>query len=517
MGRRRYVVSFANGPAERVAAMRRELREILPGFEHRDEERLPGESAGELWLRLMRDYTPGTIAHTAVLLGGEADRQVAWAALALAPGRMLGYDPRGDRYHLSARRPLRSWRFWRGWPVSDLGLLPWRDESVHFAGVERYEGRAWDASKRTVAVLSPYLPWPLSHGGAVRIYNLLKVSAERWNLHLLAFRESRDEVELGPLAEICCSVRVVRKPEFRRLRWASLRPAEAIEYDTPAMWEALREVERDLLQTEFTCLAGYGGEVLVEHDVTMDLAGQEYQRTGSLGAWWNWKRWERFERQALEQFREVVVMSEKDRVAVGGTVVPNGVDLERFQPGPEQAGARMLFVGSVRHYPNALAVRYLLEDFWPKLKDRVKTAELDIVLGPNADLYMPGLQSGEGLRLHGFVRDVKPLYEAANLVLIPTPVSAGTNIKALEALAMARAILATPSGVNGLELRHGEEAWVAEAGEQYLEAAVRLLGDGSLRSRMANRARKVAEERFDWRAIAQRQEEIWGRVGRSLS
>jgi glycosyltransferase involved in cell wall biosynthesis len=121
------------------------------------------------------------------------------------------------------------------------------------------------------------------------------------------------------------------------------------------------------------------------------------------------------------------------------------------------------------------------------------------------------------LRLHGFVRDVKPLYEAANLVLIPTPVSAGTNIKALEALAMERAVLATPSGVNGLELRHGEEAWVAEAGEQYLEAAVRLLGDGSLRGRMANRARKMAEERFDWRAIAQRQEEIWGRVGRSLS
>ena len=69
VARRRYVVSFANGPADRVARMRRELRELLPEFEHVEVERMVGESGGELWLRLMRRFAPFSIAHTAALLG----------------------------------------------------------------------------------------------------------------------------------------------------------------------------------------------------------------------------------------------------------------------------------------------------------------------------------------------------------------------------------------------------------------------------------------------------------------
>ena len=56
----------------------------------------------------------------------------------------------------------------------------------------------------------------------------------------------------------------------------------------------------------------------------------------------------------------------------------------------------------------------------------------------------------DGIRLLEFVRDVRPLYEEANLVLVPTLVSAGTNVKVLEAMAMERAVVSTSSGCAGL-------------------------------------------------------------------
>jgi glycosyltransferase involved in cell wall biosynthesis len=243
----------------------------------------------------------------------------------------------------------------------------------------------------------------------------------------------------------------------------------------------------------------------------MDLAAQEHTRLSSWASWWNLRRWQNFEQKALSKFRGVVVMSEKDRLAIGGRVIPNGVDLERYVPEPEHNGARMLFIGSFRHFPNALAFRFLMEEFWPKLKSLRPEAQLDVVAGPSPELYYPfgAIPSAHGVKLHAFVSDVRPLYNAANLVLIPTPVSAGTNIKALEAMAMERAMLSTPSGVNGLELKHQEHVWIAEGAQAFAESASLLLKDARLRQNLAKRARAVVEEKFDWRAIGREQEALW--------
>ena len=44
-------------------------------------------------------------------------------------------------------------------------------------------------------------------------------------------------------------------------------------------------------------------------------------------------------------------------------------------------------------------------------------------------------------------------------MLVPTTVSAGTNVKVLEAMAMQRAVVSTPSGCAGLGLLHGHSVW----------------------------------------------------------
>src|SRR6516165_10851142 len=137
------------------------------------------------------------------------------------------------------------------------------------------------------------------------------------------------------------------------------------------------------LQVEYTQLAEYGGDVLVEHDVTFDLFTQMARRERTLSAAWDAFRWRRFEARALRRFPRVVVMSEKDAEMVGvpSVVIPNGVDLERFRAAPETPGQRLLFIGSFRHFPNVAAYRFFSEEVWPLLRNKFPELSLTVVCG----------------------------------------------------------------------------------------------------------------------------------------
>jgi ribosomal protein S18 acetylase RimI-like enzyme len=372
-------------------------------------------------------------------------------------------------------------------------------------------------SRRRIAVISPYFPYPLSHGGAVRIFHLLREMAAEFDVFLLSFSEGGEE-QCGPVLDHCARVILVDKPRYREPRWATLRPPEVGEYASPAMRGALARILRDfeiqLVQVEYTALAPYAGDVLVEHDVTFHLYEQVYRRAPSLSAWWDLWRWRRFERTCVSRYRRVVVMSDQDRARLGAphaAVIPNGVDLERFRPEIERPGHRLLFIGSFRPFPNVVAYRFFVDQVWPLLKQRAPDVRVTVVAGPEPELYwreQTGLlefTADDRIALTGFVADVRPLYVEANLVMVPTLVSAGTNLKVLEALAMERAVISTSSGCAGLGLEHGKNVWIADSDAAFADGIERLFTDRDLRERVAFAGRVHAEAHFGWPLIGRRQ------------
>ena len=448
------------------------------------------------------------------------------AAYRLAPHKILAYNSRLERHHL--RFDLPSLLFWRGVPLDRIYLRPWwwpwkkRERSVVPSGYRMVEGRACTEGRRRVAVLSPYFPFPLAHGGAVRIYNLLREMAKQFDIELFAFTDA--SVELAPVLEFCARVVLVEKPRYREPRWSSLLPPEVHEFRSPAMKQAIIEERRafafETLQVEYTQLAEYGaessGDILVEHDVTSDLFTQIARHERTLSAAWDAFRWRRFETRALRQFPRVVVMSEKDAEMVGvpSTVIPNGVDLARFRAAPENPGERLLFIGSFRHFPNVAAYRFFTEQVWPLLRQKFPRMTLTVVCGPDHLIYWrafadsPEPRPEERIRLLGFIEDVRPLYVDANLIIVPTTVSAGTNVKVLEAMAMRRAVVSTTSGCAGLGLLHGHSVWVADAPEAFAAGVASLIADPERRAPMALAAYGHAVRNFDWTAIGEKQREL---------
>jgi ribosomal-protein-alanine acetyltransferase len=174
-------------------------------------------------------------------------------------------------------------------------------------------------------------------------------------------------------------------------------------------------------------------------------------------------------------------------------------------PQPESAGRKLLFIGSFRHFPNIVAFRYLTEEILPLVPD----VELTVVAGPDAWLhwthYTDTLKPKPDFRILEFVADVRPLYHEANLVLVPTLESAGTNVKVLEAMAMERAVISTSSGCAGLGAGHGLNIWIANSGPEFAAGIAELLENASLRVQIAKAGRAHVEKRFDWRAIGLRQ------------
>jgi len=104
-----------------------------------------------------------------------------------------------------------------------------------------------------------------------------------------------------------------------------------------------------------------------------------------------------------------------------------------------------------------------------------------------------------------FVADVRPLYHEANLVVVPTLESAGTNVKVLEALAMERAVVSTASGCQGFDLEHGSTVWIADTPADFAAGIRKLLDNDALRSRIARAGRAYLRAHFDWRSIGRRQ------------
>ncbi len=443
-------------------------------------------------------------------------------ALARLNLRAAGGDAAAARALACAwRAPLWTRRPARAGSLSDELVL-----ALGSGEVAVFPGRA-PRGRPVVLIASPYLPFPLSHGGAVRMYNLMRRAAADYDQVLVAFVEEAAP-PASELLAICAEIVTVRR-RGSHLRPRTHRPDMVEEYDSPAFRAALRRTAAKwrpaILQLEFTQMAQYAGEaagartVLIEHDITFDLHRQFARQQRDWEAERQYRRWRRFETAAWRRVDCVVVMSENDRRMAGGArrvvCLPNGVDLERFRPAARRPDPRrLLFIGSFAHLPNLLAVDFFLREVWPRLADL--SPVLHIIAGRNHQVYLEryrehaelNLAQG-GLEVEDFVADPRPAYERAAVVIAPLVASAGTNIKILEAMAMGKAIVSTPAGIHGLELEAGRDLLVAERAEEFAAAVRRLLDDPGLRETLGRQARATAERDYDWERIAARQSELY--------
>jgi glycosyltransferase involved in cell wall biosynthesis len=246
--------------------------------------------------------------------------------------------------------------------------------------------------------------------------------------------------------------------------------------------------------------------VVAPHNHDSALYQSMAQRTGRV---WNRLAAEAF-RAAEEIFAPCVdqlwVCSEEDARRFGQglvepakiRVLPNVYDVDA--PTPMNRDSRdLVFVGQAHYYPNEDAIRNLMRI--SEALDARGVAHRLRIIGRVGEDVRTAARAHPSVEMLGYVASVAPYVEAAALAPIALTMGGGTRIKILEALSLARPVLSTPIGIEGVACENGVSAVVEPDLAAFPDRIEELLSDRARAERMALAGWELAKRRYSHEAL----------------
>jgi sugar transferase (PEP-CTERM/EpsH1 system associated) len=374
------------------------------------------------------------------------------------------------------------------------------------------------------------LPYPPNKGDKVRSYHLLKHLAARHEVHLGSFIDDPDdEQHLPRVRELCADLHVARlNPRTAKL--LSLRglfsgEALSLPYYRDAglqAWvdERARRVGFDAVVVFSGVMAQYvpaGLRPLVDF---VDVDSAKWRDYAPEHAWpmsWLYRR-EFSKLLAFEQrvaadahcsffvtdnevalFRELSPGRDLRLAALG-----NGVDADFFapdaaRPSPFQAGELpLVFTGAMDYWPNVDAVTWFAREMLPALRQRFPALRFHIVGRSPAPAVLA--LASDVVNVTGTVPDVRPYLQHAAAVVAPLRLARGLQNKVLEAMAMARPVVAAGTCVRAIADEAQPGLIPAEAVDDYVDGVAALLADAASAEAAGQAARSFVLGAYSWDA-----------------
>lgn len=380
-----------------------------------------------------------------------------------------------------------------------------------------------------VLFLSGWYPYPADNGARIRILNLLRQLAVDHQVTLLTFaRRPPSDEQLAAVRCLCADVRVAPHVEFHptRLRAVlgllSTRPRSFTDTYSRPMADLVRaacaERRYDLVIASQIQMAPYALMVDDTPRLLEEMELATIREQGLYGGWarrarygLTWIKTARFVRRMLERFDGCTVVSAQERALLARAapdyrrvwIVPNGVDLDTYAgdfgaPEPNT----LIHTGALTYQANYDAVGYFLKEVYPLVLRRRSGTVLRIT-GATDGLDLSGLPASPGAVFTGYLDDIRPALARSWVSVVPLRIGGGTRLKILEAMALGTPVVSTTKGAEGLDVCHGENILIADTPVGLADAILGVLGDPSLRARLAAGGRGLVEERYGWHRIGQ--------------
>lgn len=393
-------------------------------------------------------------------------------------------------------------------------------------------------SRQRLLFLAHRIPYPPDKGEKIRSWHMLDHLADRWDLDLGCLVDDPADLQHLPVLEArCASVRWSRvgtRSVSAARALLRARPGQPLTlgwfHDSPlAAWvrQGLAEGRWDAALAYSSSMAPYlmgpdaRGLRRVLDMVDVDSEKWRAYAEGASGPMRHvWTREARtlldFERRAALAFDRTLFVSAEEARRFAELApecadrldhVDNGVDLSRFDPArdwpnPYAGGAPpIVFTGTMDYRPNVEAVRWFAEAVLPLLASRNPAPAFHIV-GARPAPSVQALAALPGVHVHGPVPDMRPYIAHAAVSVAPLRIARGIQNKVLEALAMARPVVASPEAYEGVRAVAGRDLLVA-AGEDEMAACIAAVLEGH-HPGLGAAGRRAAMAGHEWSATLRR-------------
>jgi len=366
-----------------------------------------------------------------------------------------------------------------------------------------------------ILFLAHRAPFPPDRGDKIRSFHILRHLAARARVHLVAFaddpRDLRPAADYRALVDEC--VIVPRTKSRARAALEALATAQPVSIAAFAHRAVERAVRDILARRPIDAIYVYSGQMAqylpvagpraIMDFVDLDSAKFAAYAEDAQGITrWMMRREARmlaaFEREVAGRVDASLFVSEAEaRLLPGSIAIENGIDTAHYDPSAAHVpvvgqGPLVVFTGQMDYRPNIDAVTWFARDLLP----RIPGVRFAIVgRAPSAEVRA---LAGERVIVTGEVADVRGWLKAASVVVAPLKLARGIQNKVLEAMAMARPIVASAPAAEGID--HRDTIRVAADGADFVASVNALLADSAAAAALGKAARAQAIARYDWAA-----------------
>lgn len=383
-------------------------------------------------------------------------------------------------------------------------------------------------------MLTPYLPYPPSSGGQVRSYNLIKNLSGKHEITLFSLIKNEEERKyISELEKYCTKVRVFSRPAkpwtlknilrtgFSRFPFLVIRNLS--EEEKRAVIEELGLEKYDLIHAETFYVMPHIPDtdvpiLLVDQTIEFQVY-QHYVKNNKNFLlkpflyldvfkikYWELAFW--------QKANMVVAVSDSDKEKmlkfVGNLevrVVPNGAgeDLMNVWGKKEPQKIPVIFFqANFSWLQNVEAANMLAEKIFPLIREKISSVQCWII-GQSAEQKVGSLRSKDIKVINLDNSDIKGVidaYKKATIFVAPLEGPGGTRLKILGAMAAGVPIVTSKIGIEGIEARDQKEVLVAKDCKAMAEKTVYLLKNKKSYDLLTKNARKLVEEKYSYKSIA---------------
>lgn len=376
-------------------------------------------------------------------------------------------------------------------------------------------------------------PYPPDRGDKIRSWHLLRHIAACAPTHLVAlYDDARDVAHLPVLENVAASV-ALEPRQSSKLRASARALLDGGSASVAAFASAAvqHHVDRLLATGRIKTIFAYSGQMaqfvpykrdnirFVMDFVDMDSAKfRDYARQArGLSAFANAQEAKRlfaFERAVAARADLSLFVSEAEATLfaretglAAGMVgfIENGIDIDAYDPSqPRRAvacgeGPLIVFTGQMDYRPNVDAVEGFARHALPRIRAQSPAAHIAIV-GRNPAAEVSALAALPGVMVTGEVADTRDWLAAADVVVAPLLLARGIQNKVLEAMAMAKPVVASPAAAEGIDAGAADGLIVAQDWNAQAAEILALLVNPARAKALGRAARKRMIARYGWDA-----------------